>query len=64
MDFPKLPPLDPNQRYSVEECNAYLRQSRAKTWRDVKEGKLPVIRDGRRTYIPGSAILERSRVSA
>ena len=59
-----LAPLDPLQRYSIEETNAYLRQSRAKTYEDIASGKLTVIKDGKRTYVPGSAIAERSRSAA
>ena len=55
-----LPPLDLNQRYSIPETNAYLRQSRAKTYQDIQSGKLKVIRDGRRVYISGRAIAARS----
>ena len=62
----KLPlaPLDLLQRYSIPETNAYLRQSRAKTYKDIKAGKLPIIKDGRRTYIPGTAIAARSSIAA
>ena len=59
-DLP-LPPLDLNQRYSIPEANAYLRQSRAKTYQDIKNGKLVVIKDGRRTYISGRQIATRSK---
>ena len=55
-----LPPLDFNQRYSIEETNAYLRQSRAKTYEDIKVGKLKIIKDGKRTYVSGRAIAARS----
>ena len=57
---PTLPPLDANQRYSIEEATAYLRQSRAKTYLDINAGRLVTIKDGRRRYVPGSAIIERS----
>jgi len=57
-----LPPLDLNQRYSIVEANAYLRQSRAKTYQDIKNGTLPFIKDGKRTYIPGRAIAARSTI--
>jgi len=57
-----LPPLDINQRYSINETNAYLRQSRSKTYKDILEGRLDVIKDGRRTYIPGRSIAARSAV--
>ena len=58
-----LAPLDLKQRYSINEANAYLRQSRAKTYQDIKAGKLPIIKDGRRTYIPGTAIAARSEIA-
>jgi hypothetical protein len=57
----RLPPLDINQRYDVFEASAYLRQSRQKTFSDIKAGRLVPIRDGGRTFIPGSEIV---RVSA
>ena len=59
-----MPPLDPNQRYTITEANAYLRQSRAKTYTDIRDGKIAVIKDGKRVYVPGSVIAERSKVTA
>ena len=59
-----LPPLDPQQRYSIPEASAYLRQSRSKTYTDIGAGTLVTIKDGKRTYIPGTAIAERSRVNS
>jgi hypothetical protein len=58
-----LPPLDKAQRYTIDETNAYLRQSRAKTYKDIAAGLLPVIKDGKRTYVPGAAIAARSTLS-
>ena len=55
-----LPPLDLNQRYSIPETNAYLRQSRAKTYKDIRDGKLEIIKDGKRTYVSGRVIAGRS----
>ena len=55
-------PIDANQRYSIEEVNTYLRQSRAKTYHDINAGLIAVIKDGRRTYVPGSEIIARSKV--
>jgi hypothetical protein len=55
-----LPPLDLNQRYTITETNAYLRQSRSKTYQDIKEGRLLTIKDGKRIYVPGRAIAARS----
>lgn len=64
MDNINLPPLDLNQRYTLAETAAYLRQSRSKTWQDIKDGKLDVIEDGRRRYCPGTAIAARSAVDS
>jgi hypothetical protein len=55
-----LPPLDPRQRYSINEASALLRQCRAKTYRDIAAGKIESFKDGSRRYIPGRAIIERS----
>ena len=55
-----LPPLDLLQRYTVPEASAYLRQSRAKTYTDIAAGVIPIIKDGRRTYVSGNAIAARS----
>ena len=62
MKTQSLPPLDLNQRYTIPEASAYLRQCRAKTYKDIKAGNLRIIKDARRTYVPGTAIAERSRV--
>jgi hypothetical protein len=54
--------IDPNQRYSLAESFALLRVSPAKGFADIKAGKLRVIRDGRRTYAPGSELIRLSRL--
>ena len=64
---PKIDPstlalLDERLRYTIDEATAYLRQSRAKTYEDIAAGKLASITDGRRRYIPGSAIIDRCRL--
>lgn len=59
-----LPPLDINQRYTIRETNAYLRQSHAKTYADFKAGTLAFIQDGRRRYVPGASIMARSSMDA
>ena len=56
----ELPPFNPQLRYSVREGSAYLRQSPAKTWNDIKHGLITPIRDAGRVYIPGSEIVRRS----
>ena len=58
----ELPPLDPNQRYTIEEANAYLRQSRATTYAQIKSGRLLTIKQGRRTYVPGSELVRHSQI--
>lgn len=56
-----LPPLDPRQRYTIDEATTYLRQSRAKTYKDIAAGNLDSFTDGRRRYVSGTAIVARSR---
>src|SRR5258705_79720 len=51
-----LPPLDQLQRYPINEAGSYLRMSRARLYEKIAAGELTVIRDGRRTYVPGSEI--------
>jgi hypothetical protein len=60
MNTQSLPPLDEKQRYTIPEASAYLRQSNAKTRRQIKAQALKVIRDGRRVYVPGSEIISQS----
>lgn len=57
----ELPPIDPNQRYTIAESAIYLRQSISKTYLDAQSGALKTFKDGRRTYVPGTALIERSR---
>jgi hypothetical protein len=54
--------VDPNQRFSLTEAAALLRQSESQTYVDMKAGNLRVIREGRRTYVPGTEIVRRSRL--
>jgi hypothetical protein len=54
--------FDPQLRYSIPETAALLRQSVPKTWIDIRENKLKVIREGGRTFVPGSEIVRRSRL--
>jgi hypothetical protein len=57
-------PIDPNRRYSICIANELLSQSNSKTYEDIAAGRLKVIKDGKRTYIPGSEIVRRSTVVA
>jgi len=52
--------FDPLLRYEIPEASELLRQSVAKTWVDVRKNRLQVIRDGGRTYVPGSEIVRVS----
>jgi hypothetical protein len=56
-----LPPIDPNRRYPLDVASDYLGQSRAKTYLDIDQGKLQPIKDGRRVYLSGSALIAASR---
>jgi len=59
-----LPPLDVTQRYRIPEAAAYLRHSVATTFRDIREGRLRVTREGARTFVPGSEIARRRHLDA
>lgn len=52
--------LDPNQRYTIPESSAILRQSNSRTWLQISQGKLQTIKDGGRTYITGASLIRRS----
>ena len=56
-----LPALDERQRYTVEEALGYLRCSRARLYEKVAHGELKILKDGRRTFVPGSEIARLSR---
>ena len=58
-----LPPLDPYQRYTIEETSDYLRTSRARDYVKIAAGELAILKDGRRTYVPGTSIIALSRVA-
>ncbi len=60
----ELGPVDSNRRYPIIPASKLLAQSRAKTYKDIANGTLRVIRDGRRVYIPGSEIIRRSTLAA
>jgi hypothetical protein len=58
------PPLviDERQRYSIAEACAILRFGPAHVYREIKDGRLNVIREGRRTYVHGTELIRRSSV--
>jgi len=57
-----LPPLDEAQRYSIAEAERYLRLSHDSVYQRIRDGRLRVIEDGGRRYIPGSEIARLSRL--
>ncbi len=59
---PHLPPLDPLQRYTVNEALLYLRTSRQSFYTKLVNSKrIKVIREGSRCFVPGSEIARLSR---
>ena len=61
---PTLAPFNPHLRYRVPVAAEYLDQSESQTWNDIRAGKLAVIREGARTFVPGSEIAKRCQPSA
>ncbi len=59
-----LPPVDSNQRYTIPEGCLYLKKGRSSLYRDIDEGKIRVIRDGGRVYVPGSELVRLSTLPA
>jgi hypothetical protein len=57
---PLATPFSPLLRFTVAESASLLKQSVSKTWLDIRENKLQVIREGGRVYVPGSEIVRRS----
>jgi hypothetical protein len=60
----QMPPIDPRQRYTIEETKAYLRLSRASVYQRINNGSLQIIKDGKRTFVPGSEIARLSSIAA
>lgn len=61
--------FDPRLRFNVDEAAVFLACSRAHVYRLIREGDLPVHKEGRRTFVMGSDVarlcaLAGSRVSA
>ncbi len=59
-----LPTLDQQQRYTIPETCAYLRTSRASVYKLIANDSLRVLKEGKRTFVPGSEIARRSQVPA
>ena len=56
------PPLDQSQRYAVDEAARYLRLAPSTTWLRIGQGHIHTIREGGRTFIPGTEIARLSRL--
>jgi excisionase family DNA binding protein len=57
-------PVDINQRYSMSEACGYLATSHTTLYAAIAAGKLKVIRDGKRVFVPGSEISRLSQPQA
>ena len=64
MTVQRLPNLDANQRYTVDEACEYLRISRNFLYKKVRQEQIKLIKDGNRSYVPGSELIAQSRVPA
>lgn len=57
----KAPSFDERLRYTLAETCQLLKCSRPTLRRQIKQGLVPVIREGRRIYVPGRSIAKRSQ---
>lgn len=57
-----LPPVDMSQRYTIAEAIAYLRISHATVYKEINAGRIKVLKQGKRTFVPGSEIARLSRL--
>lgn len=55
-----LAPIDRSQRYTIAETVLYLRLSHASVYKEINAGRLRVIKQGKRTFVPGSEIVRVS----
>jgi len=53
--------LDIRQRYAIDEAARYLRISRARLYQKIAAGEIRLLKDGRRSFVPGSAIVAASK---
>lgn len=64
MKTKELPPLDAFRRYPIDDSAEYLGCSRVHLYKKVKAGELRIIKDGRRSYIPGADLIAASTAGA
>jgi excisionase family DNA binding protein len=56
-----LAPLDANRRYAVDAACGYLSISRSRFYEKVAAGEVRVVKDGKRTFVPGTEIARLCR---
>lgn len=59
---PTLPSVDVAQRYTIKEATSYLRISHASIYKEINACRIRVIKQGKRTFVPGSEISRLSRL--
>lgn len=59
-----LPQLEPLRRYDIPTTLALLGISRRHFYQSVKAGRIKMVKDGRRSFCPGSEIARLSQVPA
>lgn len=57
-----LLPVDVAQRYTIAEAISYLRTSHASMYKEINAGRIKVLKQGKRTFVPGSEIARLSRL--
>jgi prophage regulatory protein len=57
-----LPPVDVAQRYTIKEATLYLRISHASIYKAINAGRIRILKQGKRTFVPGSEIARLSRL--
>jgi predicted DNA-binding transcriptional regulator AlpA len=57
-----LVPVDLAQRYTIKEATSYLRISHASLYKEINARRIQVLKQGKRTFVPGSEIARLSRL--
>jgi prophage regulatory protein len=61
-DARTLAPVDMAQRYTIKEATDYLRISHASIYKEINARRIQVLKQGKRTFVPGSEIARLSRI--
>jgi hypothetical protein len=56
----RLPPVDPNQRYTIKETAALLRMGVSSVYTAIGDGSIRSFKDGNSNFIPGTEIIRKS----